>query len=908
MLIAMRVFASRLRGSFRRKHFDKGVDEEFQAHLQMLADGFVSQGMTKDEALQAAKRQFGGVTQIREELRERSSLAFLDSVWGDLRYAVRQIRKAPAFAAAAVLTLALGIGANTAIFSLMNAVMFRFLPVQEPKELVKLEMQGPARTVPPGDYGFTNAIWEAVRDQQNVFSDSFASSEVQQIDLASAGAVHYINGVFVSGGYFGTLGVRPAAGRLLSTTDDYRGCPPVAVLSYGFWQSHFGGSESVVGSAVSLRGHPFQIIGVTAPRFYGVEIGKNFDVAMPLCASAPFDKRNLDSRGRWWLQVIGRIKPGLSLDQVRSGLALISPRAMSAAMPGADLIGGDIAFQKRFMSTRLNAAPAGTGISELRGAFRDPLRALMAIVVLVLIIACANIASLLLARMTVRGKEIAIRKALGASRRRLMRQLVTESMLLAVLGSVVGLLFARWGSTILVQSLSTGRNPVFLDLSLDHTVLGFSLAIALLTGLLMGMLPALNSSRVDLTEATKTRTAGDAGRARYKTGRWIVAGQVALSLVLLVGSALLVRTFVKLMAVDLGFDPNHVLIASIRPPWWASDDIKMTPEQRAILDQELERRLRGLPGVVSAARSFTEPLGDDNWVDEIVTDLSSARSEPIYFNFVTPQYFATLRTPIIAGRNFNHGDTRTSQPVAIINQTLARDYFTGVNPLGHRIEKFFTNKPPVWIEIVGVMKDSKYERVWENTKPTIFLPAAQPFDGVTVEQYEMRTTVSPETLIPAVQRAVGEVNPRLPVEFHTMAEHVDDSVAQQRLVAELAGFFGILALVLAMIGLYGVLSYAVTQRQVEFGIRMALGAQPSSILRLVMSDTFAVLAGGIIVGVGLSLATVRLLQKMLFGLSPYDATTALMAIGILAAVGFLAGFLPARRATHVDPMVALRYE
>ncbi len=905
MLTAIRVLASRLIGLFHRNSFDHAMDEEFQAHLEMLADRFAREGMTKDQALQAAKRQFGGVTQMKEELRENSSLAFLESLWADTRYGLRQIRKSPAFAATAVLTLALGIGGNTAIFSLMNAVMFRFLPVQDPKELVKLQMEASERTVPPGDYGFTNALWEAMRDQQNVFSGAFASSEVEQIDLRSGGAVQYITGVFVSGGYFSTLGMRPAAGRLILAGDDYRGCSPVAVLSYGFWQSHYGGAQRAVGSTVSLRGHPFQIIGVSAPRFYGVEVGKNFDLAMPLCASAPFDKRNLDSRDRWWLQVIGRIKPGLGPEQVRLGLALISPAVMSAAMPED----GDAAFHKRFMSTKLNAAPAGTGLSELRVTFRDPLRAMMAIVMLVLIIACANIASLLLARMTVRDKEIAIRRALGASRGRLMRQLITESMLLSVLGAGIGLLFARWGGTILVRSFSTGRNPVFLDLSLDRTVLAFSLAVAFLTGVLMGILPALKSRRVDLTEATKTRTAGAGSRTTYHAGQWIVAGQVALSLVLIVASALLVRTFVKLMTVDLGFDPNHVLIASIRPPWWASDDVKVTPEQRALIDQELERRLRALPGVVSASRSFIEPLGDDNWMDDIVTDLSPARSqEPIYFNLVTPEYFATLRMPIVAGRNFNAGDTRNSQRVAIINQTLARNYFGGVNPVGHRMEKYATTKPPEWIEIVGVMKDSKYERVREKTKPTVFLPAAQPFDVATVEQYEMRTVAAPEMLIPEVQRAVTEVNPRLPVEFHTMSEHVADSVAQERLIAELAGFFGALALVLATVGLYGVLSYAVNQRQIEFGIRMALGAQPSSILRMVMSETCAVLGGGMIVGVGLSLATVRLLQKMLFGLSPYDAKTTLMAISILAAVGLAAGFLPARRATKVDPMVALRYE
>jgi putative ABC transport system permease protein len=898
------ILRQKLTALTKKRQLDRDLDEEAAFHLAMRERKLRDQGLSSGDAHDAALRAFGNRVLIRETTREVWLFAWLEHLGQDLRYAARSLRKSPVLAVVVILSLALGIGANTAIFSLMDAVMFRFLPVQDPQQLVKLQMQAPSRTVPPGDYSFTNAIWEAVRDEQSVFSGVFASSEAQQIDMASGGAAQYIEGVFVSGAYFSTLGIRPAAGRLISIGDDHRGCPPVAVLSYGFWQSHFRGAESAAGTMVSLRGHPFQIIGVTAPGFYGVEVGKTFDVAMPLCASAPFDKRNLDSRGRWWLQVIGRIQPGLSLDRVQSGLALISPRVMSATMPD----NADAAFQKRFMSTKLITAPAGTGISELRGTFRDPLRALMAIVVLVLIIACANIASLLLARMTVRDKEMAIRKALGASRGRLMRQLITESMLLSVLGAALGLLFARWGGAILVQSLSTGHNPVFLDLSLDRTVLGFSLAIALLTGVVMGMLPALDSTRVDLTEATKTRTAGDGSRARYKTGRWIVAGQVALSLVLLVGSALLLRTFVKLMSADLGFDPNHVLIASIRPPWWAADDIKGTPEQRAIADQELERRLRGLPGVVSASRSFTEPLGDDNWVDDIVTDLSSARSKDIYFNFVTPEYFATLRTSILAGRNFNNGDTRNSQPVAIINQTLARDSFAGVNPLGHRIEKFVNNKPPIWIEIVGVMNDAKYERVWEKAKPTVFLPATQPFDGATVEQYEMRTAVTPESLIPAVQRAVAELDPRLTVEFHTMAEHVGDSVVQQRLVAELAGFFGALALVLAMIGLYGVLSYAVTQRQVEFGIRMALGAQPHSILRLVMRDVALVLATGLGAGIVISFAAMTVLQKLLFGLQPRDPATMIGSVCLLGAAALLAGYIPARRATRVDPMVALRYE
>ncbi len=501
------------------------IVDEISQHMRDRYESLVRSGLDEQEAAKKIAAEFSA-RDLAQELRATERVwkepvalgadkgeGLLTGIWQDARYAVRSLRKTPLLAVVVIASLGLGIGANTAIFSLMDALMLRFLPVQHPEELVKLQMQDPGR--PANDTSFTNAMWEATRDQQNVFSSAFATSGVQQIDLAHGGAAQNINGVFVSGGYFGTLGLNPAAGRLIANADDHRGCAPIAVLSYAFWQSHFGGAESAVGSTISLRGHPFEIVGVAPPGFYGIVVGKAFDVAMPLCASAPFDQRNLDSRGRWWLEVMGRAKPGLSLDQIRSGLGVISPGVMTASVPP-----GNPDYQKRFERRKLAAAPAGAGISDLRGTFRDPLRVLMAIVALVLLIACANITSLMLARTMVRSKEIAIRKALGASRARLARQLITESVLLSLLGATAGLLFAKWGSAMLVRTLSTGRNPLYLDLTPDGNVLLFTVSIAVITGVLMGTLPALRSTRVELIEAMKARTGDGDDRALWRVELW----------------------------------------------------------------------------------------------------------------------------------------------------------------------------------------------------------------------------------------------------------------------------------------------------------------------------------------------------------------------------------------------------
>jgi predicted permease len=815
----------------------------------------------------------------------------------DLRYGLRILAKNPGFTAVAVLTLALGIGANTAIFSMLNAVMLRFLPVENPQELVQVRMRTPrggneART------SFTNALWEQLRDRQNVFSGVFAWSNAR-FDLAPGGAVHYADGLWVSGDFFRTLGVRPATGRLFAVADDQRGCPGAAVLSYGFWQEHFAGAKSVVGSTLLLDNHSFPIAGVTAPGFYGVEVGGKFDVALPICATALFDAKQerLDHRSWWWLNVIGRVKPEFSPEQVKTRLQVLSPRILAESVPPA----WDPQMQSDFLKWAFVTSPAATGSSYLRSRFEQPLYILMGLVGLVLLIACANIASLMLARAVTRSREIAMRRALGASRMRLIRQLLTECLLLSSAGTLLGILFAQWGNALLVRYISTAESKVFLDFSLDARVLGFTAAIAVLTALLFGLMPAFRATRVSLTAAIKGSQAVEGeGRVRFRFGRWIVASQVALSLVLLVAAGLFLRSFVKLLVLDIGFDRNNVLLVSVnlKAP-------TMAVAQQLAADQEIERRLRSLPGVVSLGRfsvaneflhaeSPTAPTGDASLA---------------YLNSISPGYFETLRTPLLAGRDFNQQDGKGAPRVAIVNQTLARKFYANLDPLGRifRLDEAPGKTGPP-IQIVGVVKDSKYESLREDTYPTAFLPINQE-PGIHVGgNFALRTAVRPSALAHSVEDAVAGVNKASSVEFHTLAEQVDDSLVQERLLALLSGFFGALALLLAMIGLYGTFSYLVTQRQAEFGLRVALGAQPWSILWLVMRDVAAILAGGVVVGLSMSLATVRLFQKLLFGLDARDSVTLTLATVVLCVVVILAGYFPARRATKVDPMVALRYE
>ncbi len=896
-------FTGGLRAIVHRCHDEHDMDDELRAFIEASAERKMRSGMPEAEARRAARVEMGSMAAVKEEIRGAGWEACVESMWTDLRYSVRVLAKAPVFTSVVVLTLALGIGANTAIFSLIDSLLLKTLPVDKPEELVQVS-----------DTTFTNPLWEQIRDRQDVFSGAFAWGS-NQFNLSKGGMVQNADGLWVSGDAFRTLGLRPAAGRLLSTADDRRGCAALAVLSYGFWQSHYGAAAAAIGSAISLDGHPFEVIGVAPAGFFGMTVGSKFDVAVPVCAAEIFDlstinaastvpprpKSRLDNRHWWWLHAVGRVKSGIGMARLKSRLAVLSPAIYGAVVPDD----WDLKSQDNFRKRVLQPVSAATGLSDLRHDYEQPLHVLMGVVGLVLLIACANIASLLMARAAARGKEMAMRQALGASRLRLMRQLITECVLLSFSGAVLGLPLARWGDAALLFFLSSVRQQVFFDFTLDGRVLLFTAATATLTGLLFGVAPALRGTRTSLTSAIKV-SHGAAGGLRTRFRLWIVASQVALSLVLLVTAGLLLRTFRNLATADLGFDANQVLLVNVN-----LFTAKVPPADYTPTYERLGAELRALPGVLSAARSMMTPLGDAEYNTEIISDILHpvvGDDNLVYFNFVDPAYFATLRTPLLAGRNISAADSATSSPVAVINQTLARQFFPGVNPVGRTFRPLGGARkrdPPV--EVVGVVKDAKYESVREETFPTIFRPIAQ-FPESQAGNFEVRSALPVGVMMKAIQSAVAGVNRQIPVEVHTLAAQVDESMTRERVLAALSAFFGGLALLLAMIGLYGTLSYLVTQRRVEFGIRMALGATSRSILKLVMRDVAALLAGGIVSGIGLSLATTRLLGAMLFGVKPRDPAT--MAIGgaLMAAVSLAAGLLAARRATRVDPMVALRQD
>ena len=888
-----------------RGRIENDTDEELRAHVQNRADDLEHSGLTRAEAERRARIEFGGHEKFREECRETGGGNLVQVLIQDSRYALRILRRTPLVTAVAVLSLALGIGANTAIFGLIDTVMLRLLPVAEPGELVQILRNDPSRAGPAVS-SFTNPLWEQLRDQQDVFFDTFSWS-AWQFNLAQGGAVHDVNGIYASGDFFNTLGVRPAAGRLFSGSDDQRGCPPTAVLSFGFWQEHFGGEQSAIGSTLPLNNHIFQIIGVSASGFYGVDVGSKFDVAVPVCAAGVFDGKasRLEQRSWWWLNIMGRIKPGLSQEQLKARLTVLSPQVFSAAVPED----WDLDGQQRFRRRTLVAVPAASGTSSMRKQFSQPLYILMAVVGLVLLIACANIASLMLARAAARQKEFAVRKALGASRWRLIRQLLTECLLLSTAGALLGILFARWGTRLLVRYISTANNKIFLDLSLDWRILSFTTAVAVLTGLLFGLLPAFRSTRVSLTSAMKggSLAEGSERRGRLRPGKWIVASQVALSLLLLVTSGLFLHSFFKLATLDLGFDRRDVLLVNAN-----LKSAEIPPASQNAVFDDIESRLGAIPGVVAVGRSVRTPVSNFEWNQRIQVDAPDAphgEDALVYFNFISAGYFPALRTPLLEGRNFNRGDTVSSAPVVIVNQTFAHKFFPRSPALGQSIR---TNDSPAKkapaMQIVGVVRDSKYESLREETYSQAFFPASQIPEAADSENFELRAERSPSALIPSVQDAVRQVNKGISLDFHSLAAQVGDSLVQDRLLATLSTFFGGLALLLAMIGLYGALGYLVTMRRAEFGVRMALGARPASILSLVMKDVAVVLGSGVTAGAFTSLLTVGFLQKMLFGLTARDPLTMVAAIGLLSAAGFLAGYLPARRAMRVDPMAALRYE
>ena len=894
-MYSLRILFLRILATLDKRACERELDQEIRAHIELLVEENLRKGMSPVDARHAALRDFGGVEQTKEIYRERRSLLFFETLLRDIRYAFRMMRQNPVFTAVALVSLALGIGANTAIFSLVDAVLLKSLPVERPEELLQVTFGGEGQV--------TNPIWEQLRDQQNVFSAVFATSSAG-FNLSAGGEAQYAKGFLASGDYFRTLGILPVLGRLLTPADDHRGCAPFAVLSYAFWQSRYAGDGGVVGRKILLDGHPFEILGVAQPGFNGVFVGQRFDIAAPICVEAIQHGAGsmLDQRSAWWLNIIGRPKTGMSAKQVAASLKALAPRVRQATTP-QDWQGE---LRRRYLSKTFDALPASRGLSALRRPYRDALIILMAVVGVVLLIACANIANLLLARAAMRQKEIAVRLAIGASRSRLIRQLLTESLLLSVLGAALGVLFANWGSALLVRYLWSHDNPVFLDVSFNLRILGFTGAVAVATGVLFGVAPAWRGTRIPLNAAMKENSRGlTGGPARLGFGKVLVTVQVALSLVLLVGAGLLSATFWKLTTQDPGFERNNVLLVHVdfQNARYAKD--RMTDACDQIL-----AALRALPGVRSASYSFITPIAGSFWNEEVRVDGFTPKDPDdtlLFMNAISTGYFQTTGTPILAGRDFNARDSKNAPLVAIVNETAANRFFHGANPIGHGYRIAGPDgKPRKFVEIVGVVKDAKYGDMREPIKPTGYVPANQ--TEPSINAFALRTNSSASALIAPVKKTFESINKNIYLEFTTLATQVDESLNRERLLATLSAFFGALALSLAAIGLYGVMSYTVARRRNEIGIRMALGAEHKTIQWMVLREVLVLVGAGLLLGFAAATACTRLITSLLYGVTPTDPTMLAFAGLTLVTIAALAGYLPARRAARLDPMTTLREE
>jgi putative ABC transport system permease protein len=819
-----------------------------------------------------------------------------DAIPQDVRYALRALRSSPGFAAVTILSLALGIGANTAIFSLIDSVILKTLPVSHPEQLLQVTMAK--------NGSFTNPIWEQLRDRQDVFSGMFAYGG-GRFNLAAGGEARYVEGNFASGQFFETLGLHAIIGRTFTMADDQRGCPATAVISYGFWQREYGGRADAVGKTVSLDNHPFEILGVIPPGFTGFDVGSDKDVYVPVCTEKIIrgETTMLDQRSAWWLRVIGRPKPVITANQAEARLKTLASQVFEATVPPRY----KAEDQQRYRKNTFDIQSAANGLSNVRRQYQQALMVLMAIVGVVLLIAWANVANLLLARSAARQREIAIRMALGSGRARLMRQLLTESMVLSLSGAALGILFAQWGTRLLVSFLSSGGNKVFLDLSLDVRVLAFTAGVAVLTGLLFGLAPAWRGTRVEPQSAMKANGRGVIEGSKFGLGKTLVVVQVALSLVLVVGAGWMLTTFFRLERLDPGFEREHILLVSV--------DLRnghYPQERRRAVFEEMLRHLRTLPGVRSASASRMTPISGGFWNQDLQIEGYASKGKDdtlVYFNQVSDRFFETLGTGRLAGRDFNSHDTPESPKVAVVNQTMANKFFSGQNPIGKRYRAEEGNKLSDVVEIIGVVKDAKYGTLREEILPTAYLATNQNGKPDQSMTFEVRVAAgAPTALISGVKSSIAEVNRDVSVQFKILALQVDESLARERLLATLSGFFGGLALILAMIGLYGVMSYNVARRRNEIGIRMALGAEQGQVLRMVLREVAVLVALGLVIGLGATIGTTRFVESFLYGLKGNEPWALASAAVVLALVAGLAGFLPARRASRLEPMNALRDE
>jgi predicted permease len=926
--MSLRRKLSKLGALIRRRKPVDDLEEEIRAHLEMEERENLEAGMSGEEAYYAALRRFGNVPLTQERSREMWNWNSLETLGQDVRYGLRMLLKSPAFTIVAVITLALGIGANSAIFNVLDAVLLRTLPVKAPEQLVVLtdpDAHGRDYGQEGGDRSLlTFTEFQYLHDHNDVFSGVFATdSEAPKLQVSigtsSSGAAEVPEEArvqLVSGNYFSVLGVRAATGRTFTPeVDRARGAAPVAVISYPFWKERFGLDPSALAQTIRIHQTVFDIIGVAAPGFFGTTVGEAPDVWIPmmmqnavypgrdlLAPAGPFDNQYI------WLQAMARLKPNVTLQQSKAAINAVFKGLLLNTLGSL----GDEKQRRGYLDQQLNVHHGSRGASTLHETFGNPLKVLMGIVGLVLLIACANVANLLLARGAARQNEFAVRQAVGAGRSRLVRQLLLESLLLAILGAAMGAVLAQWLDGLLMRVVvgnSLGPDAFRLSLRVDTRALGFTALVALLTTLLFGVIPALRSTSLEVSPVLKSAADARTGGASHQflsTGRILVIAQVAISMVLLVAAGLFVHSLERLSEVSLGYNRDRLLLLRLdaAPAGYKGPAIIQ-------LQQTLLAKFAVIPGVRSATLSSNGLFEGSDSGDPIAVEGFTPKSEEELhssMDHVGPGYFSTVGIPLLRGREIGPQDTVAGLRAADINMAFARKYFPNTNPIGKHVRDTFPGNPGD-TEIVGIVADARFHSLREEVDPRLFISIFTPLWEHAAVFFEIRTTADAESLSKALRKIVQETNSSFPqIEIQTMSGLVDRSMGTDRLITTLAGCFGALALLLASIGLYGVMSYAVARRTNEIGIRMALGARRGNVLRLVLGNGSKLALAGVAVGIVAALGLTRFLSSLLFDVKPTDPLTFIAVAVLLGGVALLASYIPARRATKVDPMVALRYE
>jgi predicted permease len=827
----------------------------------------------------------------------------------DIRYGFRTLTRSPVFCLVAVASLALGIGANTAIFTLIDQLLLKLLPVNSPEQLVLLSAKGGTYGSNTGRNSLSYLMYTDLRDKNQVFSGIFCRYG-QALSLSSEGRTERVAGELVSGNYFPVLGVGAALGRVFNAADDQQqGGHPIAVLSYEFWQSHYGGDPGVLGRKILVNGYPLTIVGVSRKGFFGIDPSVSPQIRIPMMMKremTPGTWYSLNDRRSRFAQVFGRLKPGISLEKAKAGLQPLYHSVLEMEVRQEAFAKAGDEARRDFLQGTLDVLPASKGRSQLRDQFANPLLVLMAVVGFVLLIACANVANLLIVRAAARRKEMAVRIALGAGRARLIRQLLVESLMLSVAGGGIGLLLAIAMNRTLLRFLPAGTTPLALSASPDWGVFGFTVAISLLTGILFGLAPALQASRADIVTTLKDQAGAVVGGGGSRLRKALVAAQVTLSLLLLIGAGLFVKTLRNLRDTDPGFRIDRLVTFKVDAP---SNGYKQERARQFYAD--LTARLSAMPGVRSASMTVVPLLDGDEWDSSVTVEGYTARpGEDVdpHMNYPEPGLFATLGVPLILGRDFRDNDDAGAPKVAIVNEMFAQRYFKGVIPLGRHVGMGSSPGTKTDIEIVGVVRNSKYEGVRDKITPELFLPFRQTDFAVDMTGY-VRTDRSADQIFSEVRQTVHSMDPNLPLfDVRTLDEQVDRSLSTERLVASLSAAFGALATFLAAIGLYGVMAFTVTRRTREIGIRMALGAGRAQVIWLVMREVLALMAVGLAIGLPASWLLTKLVQSQLYGVDSHDPKTIVFAVVLIAVIAALAGFAPGRRATKIHPMTALRQE